>query len=142
MEHKVLDIKEKEKSGYVLGKSCKKCGKDYWYKVRWTNGKDGYRCGPCSSRFRKKWKQKNKDKYRNWSWKDRGIDMTVERYEQMLENQQHRCYICGIEGEKLFVDHCHETGKTRALLCHKCNVKVVDRLTIERIFNYIKEFQG
>lgn len=49
--------------------------------------------------------------------------------EQILKNQNNLCAICGEEGFKmnehikspLNLDHCHETGKVRGLLCHNCN---------------------
>lgn len=44
-------------------------------------------------------------------------------YSDMLEAQEYVCAICqGIDENKfLAVDHCHETGKVRGLLCLKCN---------------------
>jgi predicted restriction endonuclease len=52
-----------------------------------------------------------------------GIDL--EQYNQMLTAQDGRCAICGShqnEYKKAFaVDHDHNTGKIRGLLCHKCN---------------------
>jgi len=48
----------------------------------------------------------------------------------MLEQQNHACKICKQEGfvigknnhtAKLAVDHCHDSGKIRGLLCHNCN---------------------
>jgi hypothetical protein len=48
----------------------------------------------------------------------------------MKQEQDNKCFLCGSEGflmdknkhvEKLAVDHCHETGKVRKLLCHNCN---------------------
>lgn len=48
----------------------------------------------------------------------------------MKRSQHDRCYLCGSEGflignnahtEKLAVDHDHETGRVRKLLCHNCN---------------------
>lgn len=49
-------------------------------------------------------------------------------YLAMVEAQGGLCAICempGIENghhQKLYIDHCHETGKVRGLLCHPCNV--------------------
>ena len=54
-----------------------------------------------------------------------GINMV--EYEQKLIEQQHACAICflttpGQSNVKRFaVDHCHETGKIRGLLCSNCN---------------------
>lgn len=59
-----------------------------------------------------------------------------ERYELMVK-AGHKCEICDAtvngsdcsatgEGstKKLCVDHCHDTGKLRGILCHKCNVGI------------------
>ena len=50
--------------------------------------------------------------------------LTVEDYRRMFEAQGGRCKLCGKESRKrmLDVDHNHETGKVRELLCHRCNV--------------------
>jgi len=53
--------------------------------------------------------------------------ITLEDYEQMLEEQNGCCAICGVDNPQcaghvnLSVDHCHETGKVRGLLCGPCN---------------------
>ena len=51
--------------------------------------------------------------------------MTVDKFNNMYKEQQGCCYICGRHQDefkfKLAVDHCHETGKIRGLLCHYCN---------------------
>lgn len=51
--------------------------------------------------------------------------MTLEEYNEMFKKQDGRCAICNkhqSELEKpLFVDHDHQTGKTRKLLCQHCN---------------------
>ena len=38
--------------------------------------------------------------------------------------QNHVCAVCGDppEGRSLSIDHDHETGRVRGLLCHHCNV--------------------
>lgn len=45
-----------------------------------------------------------------------------EEYKQLLIEQAGRCKICQrAGGRKLVIDHSHETGKVRGLLCHSCN---------------------
>lgn len=52
--------------------------------------------------------------------------ITVEDYDRMSAEQDHACAICGAEAWMeqygvLHVDHDHETGAIRGLLCSKCN---------------------
>lgn len=49
--------------------------------------------------------------------------ITVEAYEAMLLVQENRCAICrNVQTRRrLNVDHCHQTGVVRGLLCDKCN---------------------
>ena len=47
--------------------------------------------------------------------------ISIEEYESMLESQSGLCAICAEPGQKLFVDHNHQTGKVRGLLCPSCN---------------------
>lgn len=46
--------------------------------------------------------------------------MTLEDYEKMSDLQNGKCAICG-EKKELHVDHDHETGMIRGLLCGNCN---------------------
>lgn len=59
------------------------------------------------------------------AWREHGIEMTVELYEKMLAAQGGVCAICGVErnrnGSRLCVDHHHESGTVRGILCHHCN---------------------
>ncbi len=51
--------------------------------------------------------------------------ITADEFKQMFETQQGKCSICSEEPKTkrgLHVDHDHETGKVRGLLCHGCNV--------------------
>ena len=59
--------------------------------------------------------------------------LTIEQYEQMEKYQNYSCKICGIHKDKnsrdkngvvksLAIDHDHETGQIRGLLCNWCNV--------------------
>lgn len=51
----------------------------------------------------------------------RRYGLSFEDYNAMVKVQNGRCYICKAATDKLYVDHCHKTGKTRALLCSSCN---------------------
>lgn len=55
----------------------------------------------------------------------RTYGITLEQYNEMYEAQNGLCAICGksdeIEGRRLAVDHDHNTGNVRALLCGICN---------------------
>lgn len=49
--------------------------------------------------------------------------ITLKDYDKMFDDQGGCCDICGEIPfrHSLQVDHCHETGKVRALLCRNCN---------------------
>lgn len=51
--------------------------------------------------------------------------LTLEQYDAMLTYQGGACYACGqpehVKGRSLAVDHNHQTGLVRGLLCSRCN---------------------
>ena len=54
--------------------------------------------------------------------------LTIGQFNELKKSQNYLCKICG-ENEtnlklKLFVDHCHATGKVRGLLCQSCNTMI------------------
>lgn len=49
--------------------------------------------------------------------------ITLAEYETLQEKSDGRCAICRRE-KKLYIDHCHATGKVRGLLCNGCNSKL------------------
>lgn len=55
----------------------------------------------------------------------RRYGITHAQYENMYRKQGGKCKICrepvNVAGRRLAVDHCHNTGKVRGLLCNKCN---------------------
>ena len=75
-----------------------------------------------------KYYYKNKEKYRNKVLK-RTYGITLEDYDKIYDKQNGKCAICketfprrGKEG--LAVDHCHNKGIIRELLCCKCNTGI------------------
>ena len=51
--------------------------------------------------------------------------LSGEEYDEILIKQEGKCAICGRHQSeltrRLFIDHNHDTGKVRALLCYYCN---------------------
>ena len=50
-----------------------------------------------------------------------GYVLSKEDKQKLLEYQQRKCAICGIE-EARNVDHNHKSGEIRGLLCSGCNL--------------------
>lgn len=45
-------------------------------------------------------------------------------YEQLMREQQYQCAICRVtldQGRHTHIDHNHDTGKVRGILCGRCN---------------------
>lgn len=65
-----------------------------------------------------------------------GINM--QTYSEMLAKQDFCCGVCGKhqddEKKSLHVDHNHETGEIRGLLCNFCNRQVIGRHKDPEIF--------
>lgn len=60
---------------------------------------------------------------RKWQLKTR-YGMTPAAVDQMLVSQGGKCALCPKELSKPCVDHCHNTGRVRGLLCHQCNIRL------------------
>jgi hypothetical protein len=59
--------------------------------------------------------------------RERKYGLVKAQFDAMLAAQNGQCAICQtpFKSERLAnVDHCHTTGKVRALLCHRCNFAV------------------
>ena len=79
--------------------------------------------------YNKQWREENKEQDKlvmETARLKRKYNLSRDEYEALLESQNNCCKICGTHGTentqgKLYVDHCHTTGKVRGLLCMKCN---------------------
>lgn len=71
--------------------------------------------------------------------------MTEQHYMQLQFDQDNCCAICGISFTivKDNVDHCHNTGIIRGLLCHHCNAGLGsfkdDLLLIDNAAKYLRK---
>ena len=80
----------------------------------------------------------------------RAFGISYEEYLMMLEAQQGGCAICGTTStgkRKAFaVDHNHETGKVRGLLCGNCNTGIgnlrEDEGIMLRAIEYLRNTNG
>jgi hypothetical protein len=79
------------------------------------------------NKYSKEWADKNKTQRQRID-RDKMLrskyGISVEQYETMLKEQGGVCAICGgvnKDKRRLSVDHCHETGRVRGLLCRICN---------------------
>ena len=88
------------------------------------------RCRACTSVQARQWQSSNAaEVLRRHLEKHYGI--TLEQYEELFRLQGGRCAICndppatGLSGRgkanRLVVDHDHDTGAVRGLLCRPCN---------------------
>ena len=76
--------------------------------------------------YQRQWREKNRDKMsrsqRNYFLK-KEYGITIDDYDRMFEAQHGCCLICTKEpsDRRLDVDHDHDTGIVRGLLCSDCN---------------------
>lgn len=47
--------------------------------------------------------------------------LTDAEFDVMKEKQDGCCLICGVRPVTLHIDHCHDSGQVRGLLCGLCN---------------------
>ncbi len=86
----------------------------------WREVSDG---SESKTAYLKRWRKDNPHKVRH-TYLKKHFKITLAEYEQMLEQQNNGCAICGHKCKtygNLSVDHCHKTGKIRGLLCTNCN---------------------
>lgn len=100
--------------GYFKDKPCKMCENSFT-----PNAPSEHYCS-----------DKCKDEGLADAFLHRKYHISLEDYKDLFIQQNGKCKICGTEGSvrasaqhtmPLVIDHCHESGKVRGLLCHTCN---------------------
>jgi hypothetical protein len=99
------------------------------------------RCKKCCEEETASWRQRNRSDYNNYAaaWRaknpekqhaseiKRRYKLSIEQYNAMLVIQGMKCKICSKQHDhalkrgRLYVDHDHQTGAVRGLLCGACN---------------------
>ncbi len=107
--------------------SCnKKKNKSSFHKDKYT--KDGLRpeCSACrNKKLKKYYRNPPPTSQRNIKNRLRPYNITPEQFNKLLKQQDYCCAICQTMfkdlGRGLCVDHDHESGQVRLLLCVSCN---------------------
>ena len=63
----------------------------------------------------------HKEKKREYDYKYQ-YNITIDEYDNLYRQQKGSCKICSKNFPRLYVDHDHNSGKVRGLLCHNCNL--------------------
>jgi len=129
-------------------KQCSKCGEvkplSEFYIIKHSGNPHGS-CKECfklsAKRSREKLGREHRKNYElQWHY---GIGL--EEYNEMLREQNGRCSCGATQGrsnrEALHVDHDHNTGLIRGLLCHRCNRAiglVDDPASLRALADYIE----
>jgi hypothetical protein len=122
-------------------KQCRSCGVEKplsEYHIRRDNGKHRNDCIECQR------DKKNEKQYKEL------YGISLSDYDKLFEAQGGTCAFCHLpqhdpRKNRLCVDHDHETGEVRGLLCSNCNVglglfKDDERILINAI-RYLRSFK-
>ena len=128
----------------------------YWVRKS-RNGQPASRCKSCSTEANREWREANPSHEKKRYAKEKvqvrerhlvrkyGVDLNI--YNQMLDQQNGKCAIYEkLEKDEvhevLHVDHCHDTGQVRGLLCRNCNhvlgLMKDDPLLVRRAAKYLE----
>lgn len=117
-------------------KTCPRCKIDKpltdFYKNKQNKDGRGAYCKTCTIKNTLSWRKENKERADKHAVKNRrkaltkSYGITVEAYNELLQQQGNGCAICRRPATlfpySLHIDHNHDTGNIRGLLCYKCNV--------------------
>lgn len=110
---------------------------------------DSY-CYECKKLRTKKDRKDNPEKTKHYSWKSRikkFYDLTEDEYNILYLSQSGKCAICYKDmahiDKSTHIDHDHNTGEVRGLLCHSCNTAIglfmEDKSIMENAIKYLSE---
>ncbi len=143
-------------------------------KDKYRTGGFSYRCKICRAAQTKRWtvanpekvkisNDNNKPKRKVYYSSPEGVEssrrahlkrmynLTLEEYQQKLEQQEGKCKICGrtemnYKNKVLCVDHNHETNEIRGLLCGLCNSGIGkfldDKQLLMNAIKYLEKYES
>ena len=108
-------------------RTCPTCGEE---KPTENFYRDKRQCKSCLRDHQRRYRAERPDYHHGRNLKQR-YGITVDEYETLIANQNSTCPICEVEipdtigykGKRpSVVDHNHETGEVRGILCSSCNL--------------------
>lgn len=134
-------------------KICKTCLKDKnndEYSQYNNRGKILLRTNCKSCINKKAFEHRKKDSYKLVKRKrelKKNYNMTIEQYNELFIKQNGQCMGCNkhqsVLKQTLSVDHNHNTGQIRGLLCYNCNLAIGHALenirTLENLITYLSD---
>lgn len=103
---------------YGINTYCLVCSAEMVREIRATpRGQATHRA--ASKRWREAHKERHADNNAKWKY---GVEHGT--YATLFAKQSGRCAICDsspADDARLHIDHCHDTGRIRGLLCNRCN---------------------
>ena len=114
-----------------MGKKKEYCSRGHLMSETRVMQKYGSICSVCKSDYNKKYEKENAERLsaRQKIYKRQvRYDITQDQYDELLKIQDNKCAICknefvpGSNITKACVDHNHNSGEFRAILCGACNL--------------------
>lgn len=86
------------------------------------------KCKACAIEETKNWKNNKSEDELKDMYLQRTYSVSLNWYNRQIEKQQNTCLICNtifskepLTGKSPVVDHDHDTGKVRGIICNECN---------------------
>lgn len=98
---------------------CEACGGEVTGRTR--RAKYCLGCAPLAAKGN--WRAKNPAYSRAYHRKAR-YGVTTQQFEDMMVAQECSCAICRVTLDRPCIDHDHDTGAVRGLLCQNCNAGI------------------
>ena len=139
-----IDPKTKQPREYVRGHNrraitlsdgrriCRKCGEakplEEFTKrssERFVDGRDPW-CKKCYAAKQRYYYQRSREQYATASYRRKiknKYGISWDQFEQRLKEQGGGCAICD-STDNLVVDHCHDSGRARGIICKPCNTGI------------------
>lgn len=146
LNHPKRTVKSKGLCGSCYDKQLKDNNLEYKLRQQENSKNWGILNVEKKRRTRSVWEKSQTKEKKKERWLKKKYKLSLSDFREILIYQNNKCYICEFplkENDKfLHVDHSHNTGKIRGLLCSQCNwfMSKIDKIEncFRNLENYIK----